>query len=181
MKAGLSHEAIALGPGAEFDRIREIARALGDRARGLGDDCALLPDVTGTLALSTDVSVERVHFRLDWITLEEAGWRSAATALSDLAAEGAAPVGLLSGITVPEGARDAELTAVAGGIGAAAGSVGAAVLGGDLSRGAVWSVAVTVVGRAERPVRSAREPPGGVEPPPRPYDGRVLAVDTTEA
>jgi thiamine-monophosphate kinase len=155
VKAGFSPEPIALGPGAEFDRIREIARALGDRARGLGDDCALLPDTTGTLALSTDVSVERVHFRLDWITLEEAGWRSAATAFSDLAAEGAEPVGLLAAITVPAGARDADLTAIAGGIGAAAGTVGAAVLGGDLSRGPVWSVAVTVVGRAERPVTRA--------------------------
>jgi hypothetical protein len=27
----------------------------------------------------------------------------------------------------------------------------------------------------------AREPPAGIEPAPRPYKGRVLAVDTTEA
>ena len=26
-----------------------------------------------------------------------------------------------------------------------------------------------------------KEPPAGVEPAPRPYEGRVLAVDTTEA
>jgi thiamine-monophosphate kinase len=155
VKPGVAAEAMALGPGAEFDRIREIARVLGDRARALGDDCALLPDTGGTLALSTDVSVERVHFRLDWITAEAAGWRSAAAALSDLAAEGAEPLGLLSAITVPDGAQDADLTALAGGIGAAAGAVGAAVLGGDLSRGPAWSVAITVVGRAERPVTRA--------------------------
>jgi thiamine-monophosphate kinase len=146
---------LALGPGAEFDRIRELARALGRRARSLGDDCALVSDVTGTLALSIDVSVDRVHFRLDWITAEEAGWRSAASALSDLAAEGAEPVGLLSAITVPAGGEDADLFALASGIGEAAASVGAAVLGGDLSRGPVWSVAVTVIGRAERPVTRA--------------------------
>ena len=146
---------LALGPGAEFDRIRELARTLGDRARGLGDDCALLTDVGGTLALSTDVSVERVHFRLDWITMEEAGWRSAATALSDLAAEGAEPVGLLTAITVPDGAGQAELRAMTEGIGAAAAAVGAAVLGGDLSSGPVWSVTSTVIGRAERPVTRA--------------------------
>jgi thiamine-monophosphate kinase len=155
VKPGVAREHLALGPGAEFDRIRELARILGEHARGLGDDCALLSDVTGTLALSTDVSVERVHFRLDWITAAEAGWRSAATALSDLAAEGAEPVGLLSAITVPEGAADMDLAALAGGIGEAAAAVGAAVLGGDLSRGPGWSVAVTVVGRAERPVTRA--------------------------
>ncbi len=155
MKPGVAREHLALGPGAEFDRIRELARTLGERARGLGDDCALLSDITGTLALSTDVSVERVHFRLDWITAAEAGWRSAATALSDLAAEGTEPVGLLSAITVPVGAADADLAALAGGIGEAAAAVGTAVLGGDLSRGPAWSVAVTVIGRAERPVTRA--------------------------
>jgi thiamine-monophosphate kinase len=153
-------ESLALGPGAEFDRIRGIARALGDRARGLGDDCALLPDGSGTLALSTDISVEGVHFRLDWIEPAEIGWRAAAAALSDLAAEGAQPVGVLSAITVPEGATEEDLVEVAGGIGAAAAAVSSAVLGGDLSRGPVWSVTVTVVGRAERPVTRAGARPG---------------------
>jgi thiamine-monophosphate kinase len=160
VKPGFAREHFALGPGAEFDRIRELARTLGERAQGLGDDCALLSDLTGTLALSTDVSVERVHFRLDWITAAESGWRSAATALSDLAAEGAEPVGLLSAITVPDGATDADLAALAGGIGEAAAAVGAVVLGGDLSRGPAWSVAVTVIGRAERPVTRAGASPG---------------------
>ncbi len=153
-------EPLALGPGAEFDRIRGIARALGDRASGLGDDCALLPDGSGTLALSTDISVEGVHFRLEWIGLAEIGWRAAAAALSDLAAEGAQPLGVLSAITVPHGATDRDLIQVAGGIGEAAAAVSAAVMGGDLSRGPVWSVAVTVVGRAARPVTRAGARPG---------------------
>ena len=150
----------ALGPGPEFDRIRKIARVLGGRARGLGDDCALLPDGDGVLALSTDVSVEGVHFRLDWIDPAEAGWRAAAAALSDLAAEGAAPIGVLSAVTVPDGAPEENLVALAGGIGDAAASVGAAVIGGDLSAGPVWSVAVTVIGRAERPVTRQGASPG---------------------
>ena len=150
----------ALGPGPEFDRVRLIARTLGERAPGLGDDCALLPDGDRTLVLSTDISVEHVHFRLDWITLEESGWRSAASALSDLAAEGAEAIGLLAAITVPEHGTDGELTALASGIGEGAAAAGAPVLGGDLSRGPAWSVAVTVVGRAERPVTRAGARPG---------------------
>ena len=145
----------ALGPGPEFDRIRAIARGLGERASGLGDDCALLADSVGTVALSTDLSVEGVHFRLDWITPAEAGWRSAAAALSDLAAEGAEPIGVLSAVMVPDGAKDDDLTAFAGGIGEAAAAVGATVIGGDLSRGPAWSATVTVVGRASRPVTRA--------------------------
>ena len=149
-----------LGPGPEFDRIREIARVLGPRAHSLGDDCALLPDGDGVLALSTDVSVEGVHFRLDWIDLAEAGWRATAAALSDLAAEGAGPVGVLSAISVPHRAAEGDLAAVAAGIGEAAAAAGAAVIGGDLSAGPVWSVAITVVGRAPRAVTRVGARPG---------------------
>ena len=62
-----------LGPGAEFDRIRAIAGALGGTAGPLDDDCALVQAGGTTLALSTDTSVERVHFRRDWLTPEEIG------------------------------------------------------------------------------------------------------------
>ncbi|HEY6807826.1 MAG TPA: AIR synthase related protein, partial [Gemmatimonadales bacterium] len=88
-------ESAALGGGAEFDRIRAIVRMLGDRATGIGDDCALL-DIGGTtLAVSIDASVEGVHFRTDWLSFEEIGWRAAAAALSDLAAEGAEARGVV--------------------------------------------------------------------------------------
>ena len=92
---------LALGPGAEFDRIRNIIGVLGAQARGLGDDCGLVEQEDGFLALSTDVSVEGVHFRLDWITSEEVGWRATAAALSDLAAEAADPIGVLCAVTMP--------------------------------------------------------------------------------
>jgi thiamine-monophosphate kinase len=150
----------ALGPGAEFDRIRRIIAELGERASGLGDDCALLPVGDEFLALSTDVSVEGVHFRLDWISLEEAGWRAAAAALSDLAAEGAEPLGLLSAVTAPRGSGESELLQLMGGIGRAAEYAGAPVIGGDLSSGSEWSVAVTVVGQTRQPVTRKGARPG---------------------
>ena len=90
------------------------------RAAGLGDDCGLVREGEEFLALSTDVSVEGVHFRLDWIGPEEVGWRSAAAALSDLAAEGAEPIGLLCAVTMPAAAREAELLELMAGVGAAA-------------------------------------------------------------
>jgi thiamine-monophosphate kinase len=150
----------ALGEGREFDRVRTIARALGHRAVGLGDDCALLPPLEGQLAVSTDVSVEAVHFRLEWMSHEEVGWRAAAAALSDLAAEGAAPVGLLATVVVPESATDEQVTALMSGVGAAAESVAAPVIGGDLSSGPSWIVAITVLGWTTRPVGRNGARPG---------------------
>lgn len=135
-----------LGPGAEFDRIRAIAASLGPRAAELGDDCAMVPINGGFLALSTDVSVDGVHFRREWLALEEIGWRATAGALSDLAAVGADPVGALVAITVPEAMTEADVVALMDGAGSAVTSIGGQILGGDLSRGRELQLAVTVVG-----------------------------------
>ena len=61
---------IPLGAGAEFDRIRAIAAALGPAASGLGNDCAVLPPGFGEVVISTDMSVEGVHFRQGLAHLE---------------------------------------------------------------------------------------------------------------
>jgi thiamine-monophosphate kinase len=149
----------ALGPGPEFDRIRKIAQVLGDQGTGLGDDCGLVREGDEFIAFSTDVSVEGVHFRRDWITPEEVGWQATAAALSDLAAEGAEAIGLLCAVTMPATAAESELLQVMAGVGAAARSVRAMVLGGDLATGPAWSLTVTVVGRTRAPVTR-----GGAEP-----------------
>lgn len=147
----------------EFERIRKIAESLGPRARGLGDDCAVLASGDGRLLLSTDTSVEGVHFRLDWITHREVGWRAAASALSDLAAGGAGAAGVLAAIVMPASASDEELVAAMDGVGDAAAASGAVVLGGDLSSGPSWAATITVAGWAVRPVtRTGARPGDGV-------------------
>jgi thiamine-monophosphate kinase len=156
----LPGRSLALGPGTEFDRIRAIAQRLGSQAAGLGDDCGLIREGEEFLALSTDVSVEGVHFRTGWIRPEEAGWRAAASALSDLAAEGAEAVGVLCAATMPSRASERELVEIMSGVGAAAKYAGAVVIGGDISSGPVWTLAVTVVGRTRAPVTRGGTAPG---------------------
>lgn len=152
-------QASPLGPGAEFDRIRAIAAVLGNQAPGLGDDCGFIKVGGEYLALSTDVSVDQVHFRFDWIDARAVGWRAAASALSDLAAVGAEPLGLVAAVAMPASADQHELLELMAGVGSAAEYAAAPVLGGDLSRSAVWSVAVTVLGRSRKPItRSGAEP-----------------------
>jgi thiamine-monophosphate kinase len=144
---------VRLGPGREFDLIRAF---LGNDVTlppgievGPGDDAAVLE---GGWVVSTDLSVEDVHFRRSWLTDEEIGYRAAAAALSDLAAMAAAPVGVLVSIAAPRGGR-VSVTEVQAGVRAAAASVGAAVIGGDLSRspGPLF-IDVVVLGRSDRPV-----------------------------
>ena len=144
-----------LGPGPEFDRVRAILAALGDRGAPSGDDCALIPIGGQLLAVSTDISVEGVHFKTEWLSMEEIGWRATASALSDLAAEGADPHGVLVALGCPAGATDAQAATLMKGAGLAAEAAGTQVVGGDLSSAAGWTVGVTVLGTAARPVTRA--------------------------
>jgi thiamine-monophosphate kinase len=152
--------ATRLGGGAEFDRIRAIVKALGPRGSLLGNDVVLLPLGGEYLALSTDVSVEGVHFRRAWLDLEEIGWRAAAGALSDLAAVGARVLGVLGALTVPPETSGDAIARVMRGVDAAAGSVGGQLLGGDLSRGEAMSLAITVVGVTSQVMTRSGAKPG---------------------
>ena len=157
--------ALRLGTGGEFDRLRAIFASLGAAGRGLGDDCALVRIGARTLALSIDLSLEGVHFRTDWLSFREIGWRATAAALSDLAAEGVQPLGVLVSLAVPDDRQRRPGNAspavqIMSGVGAAARSVGAHVLGGDLTRSSRYLVDVCVLGVARRPVRRSGARPG---------------------
>lgn len=149
-----------LGPGREFDLVRVMMSRWGDRARGIGDDATVLGAPSGAqLVLSTDTSLEDVHFRREWLSPEEIGWRATAAALSDLAAMAASPLGVLVALTLPNGWVD-DLGALAEGIGAAASAAGAPIVGGDLTRGEHLAITITVVGSATAPLRRAGAHPG---------------------
>jgi thiamine-monophosphate kinase len=149
-----------LGPGREFDRILRLAAQLGPLAAEIGDDCAAVPEGEGQLVVSVDLSVEGVHFRRDWLTPEEIGWRATAAALSDLAADGARPTGVLTSIGLPRAAPQSDLLALASGIGAAVQDAGARLLGGDLTASEQWVIDVTVLGHAPRRVTRDGAGPG---------------------
>lgn len=149
-----------LGGGPEFDRLRAIFARLGPAGYGLGDDCALLRADKATIALSIDISVEGVHFRRDWLTLPQIGYRAAVAALSDLAAEGARAAGLLVSVGVPAQRPASEAAEVMEGVGIAASEAGAKVLGGDLTRAPQLLVDVCAIGTAPKPVRRAGAQPG---------------------
>jgi thiamine-monophosphate kinase len=132
---------IGLGPGAEFRRIEALLAASGapgpgpDVLAGPGDDAAVLrPAADESIVVSSDLSVEGVHFHREWLTWEEVGWRAVASGLSDLAAMGARPLGVLVSLAVPPETDDRTLAELASGLGDLLRSVDTPILGGDLSR-----------------------------------------------
>ena len=146
---------LTLGPGREFDAVRDLLARWGTSAIGIGDDGAVLDVPAGSrLVVSTDSTVEEVHFRSAWLTPEEIGWRATVAALSDLAAMGAAPLGVLLALTVPERWRG-SLGALAEGIGAAVSAQGVPIVGGDVTDGDRLALAITVLGHSPRPLSRA--------------------------
>ncbi|HEY5219134.1 MAG TPA: thiamine-phosphate kinase [Gemmatimonadaceae bacterium] len=140
------HSHLAMGQGAEFDAIRRLLDQWGPHSVGAGDDAALLDVPAGErLAVSVDTTLEGIHFRRTWITPVEIGYRAVTGALSDLAAIGAAPLGVLVAIVLPETWRD-RLSEIAEGIGMAVSDAETRVLGGNMSSGGELSVTTTVLG-----------------------------------
>ncbi len=109
----------------------------------VGDDAAVLQPFVGQAIVSTDVAVLGVHLDPELFALRDLGYKAVASALSDLAAMGARPRGVVIAVTAPTGTDLDELH-----IGAveAAEANSTAIVGGDLSSGRDVAVAVTVLG-----------------------------------
>ncbi|MFZ1744267.1 MAG: thiamine-phosphate kinase [Pontixanthobacter sp.] len=141
----------------EFDFIENLrALATHPAARNLEDDAAVLEFGNETLILTHDCLVEGVHFLPDQDPADIA-WKLVATNLSDLAAKGAEPIGVLLGHQL--GQNDSRF---AEGLFEILGKYGIALLGGDtVAANGPRSLGMTALGRATHvPVpdrRGARE------------------------
>ena len=86
-----------------IQRIRRAAGRRGDKPGiGIGDDCAVLPIPRDHEALvTTDFSLEDVHFRRDWHPPDSVGHRCLARGLSDIAAMGGIPHAAFLSLALP--------------------------------------------------------------------------------
>lgn len=149
-----------LGPGTEFDLIRALRERWGPLAPHIGDDASVLRPPRGDqLVVSMDAALEDVHFRREWLSLREIGYRAVTAALSDLAAMAATPHGVLISLELSPDARDG-LMELADGIADAVRAVDTIVLGGNLARGDTLGITTTVVGSAFSPLTRKGARPG---------------------
>ncbi len=135
----------------EFPFIEAIARRARSKnsARGvvvgIGDDAAQLR--LGRDAIVTvDTLIEGVHFRRAWLSPSELGRRAFRVAVSDIAACGADPRFVLLALAAPAAYPARDALALVHGLVKDAGSVGAALVGGNVSRCQVLTITVTVIG-----------------------------------
>jgi len=97
--------------------------------------------VVGDLVVTQDALVEGVHFRLDRLGWRELGFRAAAVNLSDLAASGAVPLGLLVSFAAPGDTDAAAAIELYEGIS----ETGVPVVGGDTTSAPAVMLSITAV------------------------------------
>ena len=121
-------------------------------ALGIDHDAAQL---AGGVIATQDALIEGVHFRLDWISWRDLGWRAAAVNLSDLAASGADPEGLLVTLGAPPETEVRKVIELYEGIA----ETNVAVLGGDTTAAERLLLSVSAIGRSLRvPGRAGARP-----------------------
>jgi thiamine-monophosphate kinase len=132
---------------------------------GIGDDAAVLAGshARSRLVWTIDEQIEEVHFRREYLSWHDLGWRSFMAAASDLAAMGAEPWCALCALAVPLDVTDTALEEIALGQSEAAAAIQAPVVGGNLSRSSPksgLSVTTTFLGRCEVAIERRGARPG---------------------
>lgn len=137
-----------------ISRIRQLASprtARGQTSRssivaGIGDDCAVLRVPAGHEALiTTDFSLEGVHFRREWHSPEFIGHRCLTRGLSDIAAMGGDPVAVFLSLALPPGTPQGWVDGFLDGLLKLARQSGVPLAGGDTTQSPAGILADIVV------------------------------------
>ncbi|QSJ17750.1 thiamine-phosphate kinase [Nostoc sp. UHCC 0702] len=115
----------------------------------IGDDAAVLVTAPEqSLVVTTDLLIDGVHFSDVTTSPEDAGWRSAAANLSDLAAMGATPLGITVGLGLPGEVSVNWVERLYQGMTECLQKYNTAIVGGDVVRSPVTTLAITAFGQA---------------------------------
>ena len=119
---------------------------------GIGDDCAVLRLAPGQeFLVTTDFSLEGIHFRCDWHPPESVGHRCLTRGLSDIAAMGGKPVAAFLSLAVPKDLSQSWVERFSRNLIRLAEEFGVTLAGGDTAESPDGILAdIIVVGTAPR-------------------------------
>jgi thiamine-monophosphate kinase len=115
----------------------------------IGDDAAVLAiTAEESLVVTTDMLVDGVHFSDITTSPEDTGWRASAANLSDLAAMGAFPLGITVGLGLPGDLAVSWVERLYQGMTECLQNYNVPILGGDIVRSPITTLAITAFGQA---------------------------------
>jgi thiamine-monophosphate kinase len=118
-----------LGERAAIRRIAEILTK-GTNSRGIGDDCATIDLGKEYLLVTTDMMYQQTHIPVQ-MTPYQIGWFLVAINLSDIAAKGGIPLGLVLSFGLPKKISELFFKELIKGADACAVTFGTTIVGGD--------------------------------------------------
>lgn len=111
----------------------------------IGDDCAYLKDLG--IVVTQDSLVQDVHFKTDFATPYQLGYKSAMVNISDICASGAEPKYLTSALSLPENTPASFVKEFYEGMKAAADKV--EIVGGDITGSDKIFISITAIGKTQ--------------------------------
>lgn len=116
-------------------RIRRlVSKSGGEVKTGIGDDCAVLRIPPGhEVLVTTDFSLEGVHFRRNWHSSRSVGHRCLTRGLSDIAAMGGKPIAAFLSLALPSRLPQSWVDGFIAGMLRLAKAEGVVLAGGDIA------------------------------------------------
>lgn len=111
----------------------------------IGDDCAYLKDLG--IVVTQDSLVEDVHFKTDFATPYQLGYKSAMVNISDICASGAEPKYLTNALSLPENTPASFVKEFYEGMKAAADNI--EIVGGDITGSDKIFISITAIGKTQ--------------------------------
>ncbi len=144
---------------SEFELIHRLRDVLPDSVRssvavslGIGDDTAAWQPPNGeSVLVTTDSLIDTIHFRTDWTSWLDLGWKSLAVNISDIAAMGGIPALATVSLALTGDEMVADLAELYRGMGEIAQREGVVLAGGDIVRAPHdFGIHVTVLGTTQK-------------------------------
>jgi thiamine-monophosphate kinase len=150
-KAAAAERELIAGIRRRADQLLMGRRKSGILTLGIGDDCAVLRPRRGKeIVVTTDLSLENVHFRRDWHPPQSVGHRCLARGLSDLAAMGARPEAAFLSLALPSELTGTWMDGFFDGFMALAKRYRVPLAGGDMAKSPTVVADIVLLGSVAR-------------------------------
>jgi thiamine-monophosphate kinase len=115
------------------------------RTIGIGDDCAAVPVDDDYLLITTDMITAKTHIPTG-MTPYQTGWHIVAINLSDIAAKGGKPIGIVVSLGLKSNTELKFVKALAQGMQKCASTYGTSIIGGDTKQSSDLTLSGTAIG-----------------------------------
>jgi thiamine-monophosphate kinase len=118
---------------------------------GIGDDAAVVKG-DAQQVITTDMAIAEVHFKTEWSSAFDIGRKITAANIADVLSMGARCDYLVAAVSLTGEEELAWIENLARGMKDEADRAGAAIVGGDIARSSVITIAMTAIGHAAHPI-----------------------------